>query len=134
MIRIVAQTKAWIARRSFERAVRDPARRQSRVWEATLAAIRRGTFWPAITGSSELRDFPITDYGFYQQVFESDLARNDHTRLTGEKIIFWAESSGTTGSVKHFPITRLYQEQFQKVNLPFASSVFGEDSDFFKNS
>jgi hypothetical protein len=132
ILRILAKTKAKSARRSFETAVRNPVLRQDQVWKETLLAIRKGSFWDRVS-SDQLKDFPITDYSFYQEAFEKDLSQ-ETTSLTGEKIIFWAESSGTTGSIKHFPLTRLYQNQFQKVNLPFAASIFSLDDDFFRNS
>lgn len=134
MIRFIARAKASIARRQFESAVRRPEARQARVWAATLRAIRRGTFWPARVSSASLADYPITDYSFYQAAFESDLAGARVSRLTGEEIVFWAESSGTTGTIKHFPLTRLYQKQFQTVNLPYAASVFRHDPAFFTHS
>jgi hypothetical protein len=112
----------------FEKACARPEQAQARQWKEINALIRKGSFWKEHfqIGERELRekpleDFPITDYAFYDSILKSDF-RKTHSSLNGQKILYWGNSSGTTGDRKFFPLTRVHLLQAWKSSI--AGSFF----------
>jgi hypothetical protein len=65
----------------------------------------------------DLRKLPLTDYSDYKALFKDSLETEINT-LNGEKVHFWATSTGSTDTPKTFPITTVVDEStkiFQKV-------------------
>lgn len=110
--------------RAFVRDARDPRAAQARVWRETWAEIGASPFWRARMAAASngptppLTAFPITTWDDYRDA----LARSydsPRSELSGADILFWSESAGSTGPRKLFPITRVYQRQFQTTTPPF---------------
>jgi hypothetical protein len=121
-LRAIAKLRSGIAWRAFERACREPERAQAESWAKQVRLMRQGSWWPSRMPSDRLEDFPITQYSDYASVLESDHAR-PVSSLTGEPILHWAESTGTTGKRKMLPLTPSYKRQFQSVNLPMVAGL-----------
>jgi hypothetical protein len=94
--------------RRFETACADPEDFQSRLWGRTQALLTQAPYWKSLypTGVPEhLEEFPISEFSTYLPTLDADFQKSISS-LNGEKILFWSESSGTTGKRKLFPITR----------------------------
>jgi hypothetical protein len=120
--------------RRFETACADPEDFQSRLWGRTQALLTQAPYWKSLypTGVPEhLEEFPISEFSTYLPTLDADFQKSISS-LNGEKILFWSESSGTTGKRKLFPITRTYQKQFQATNGPLIYSLLKRFPNFFR--
>ncbi|MBK7892034.1 MAG: GH3 auxin-responsive promoter family protein [Bdellovibrionales bacterium] len=107
---------------SFVRDCQNPQQAQERVWQETVAEISRSPFWKdSFRKQVALNDFPVSEYEFYRLALE-DSYKSKTSSLSGQPVFFWAESSGTSGHPKLFPITKLYQKQFQRTVKPLVHS------------
>lgn len=125
LVRSLAWMKSGIAWNAFEKCCKNPEKHQAALWTKTSAILSLAPFWknrfPA-GALTPLREFPISDYSTYLPTLEKDYS-SAVSSLSGERILFWAESSGTTGKRKLFPITPSYRKQFQSVNLPMVHGL-----------
>jgi hypothetical protein len=113
--------------RSFLRDAADPDAAADRVWRETWGQIRDASFWRAQMdargpASPPLSAFPLTDYETYREPLERSFHR-ERCELSGATIRFWAESAGSTGRRKLFPITDHYRKQFQRTVPPYLHRV-----------
>ncbi|MEQ9495519.1 MAG: GH3 auxin-responsive promoter family protein [Deltaproteobacteria bacterium] len=101
---------------TFVRDCQNPERAQARVWAETWRVLRRAPFWRG--GAASLSDFPLTTYDDYRDPLTRSFAQ-ERSELSAERILYWSESTGTTGPRKLFPITPSYRRQFQTTTPPF---------------
>lgn len=107
---------------AFVRDCQNPQHAQERVWRETVAEISKSPFWAdRFKQTTRLEDFSVTDYDSYRHSLDESY-KSKMSLLSGKPIFFWAESSGTSGNPKLFPITKLYQEQFQRTVKPLVHS------------
>jgi hypothetical protein len=103
----------------FERAARDPGRAQDALLRRILGANRDAAF-PKHHGLADVRTraelrarMPITTYEDMRPWIERQL--NGETNvLTAETPVFFAASTGTTGTPKRIPMTPTYRADFQR--------------------
>ena len=111
----------WFKYRAFVRDTQDPRRAKARVWTETWNEIQGSEFWrtraPSSHSGSQLDDFELTTFEDYRVALDESLLV-DTSKLSGKKILFWSESSATSGKRKLFPITELYRQQFQRTTPP----------------
>lgn len=122
LIRFFAEIRSTLAWNQFVRSCKNPESSQEKSWKGQLYLMEGSTYWRGRLASRRLSDFPITTYADYQPTLEGDYSKLISS-LNGERIIHWAESTGTTGQRKMFPLTRSYKQQFQSLNLPFVHSL-----------
>lgn len=103
--------------KKFIEGTLDPQTFYEKLWKDTKKLIRRSPFWQD-KYHSQLENYEITTYKDYQAALDISLNRTN-SLLNNEKIIYWTQSTGTTGKRKLFPITPSFQKQFQKVTPPF---------------
>lgn len=129
---------AAITRKKYKNFLHDtlyPELARERLWSVEiLPLLQHSSYWEPILktkASIDLDDFPITEYEVYEPGL---LAAQDDTiqPFNGEKLIFWSETSGTSGARKFFPITASFQKQFQRTMPPFVHSLTQRFSGFFK--
>ncbi len=129
LIRKLAQLNSYYKYHRFIKDTKTPKNAQEKLWLKTLKVIQQSSYWSSQIGTRKnLEDFEISEYRTYESIFHSDL-NNKLSSLTNEEILFWAESTGTTGRPKLFPITPSYKKQFQSTNLPI---IYGMISRFPK--
>lgn len=112
-----------------------PQEAQKRAWRRIRNCLSQGKYWTSKYSDfhgRKLEDFEISDYETYREVLEIH-ADDLYSPFSGEKILFWSESSGTTGQSKIYPITRAYQAEFQMVNGPFLYQVIKKNLSFLKH-
>jgi hypothetical protein len=113
--------------RRFIRATTRPEQEYARLWHETKVELMNGSYWPKQFGAklrgARLEDFPISEYEQYSGVLQQDFASATVSTLSGRAIVFWAESSGTTGHRKVFPITEPYRRQFMATNPPLVHGL-----------
>lgn len=106
--RAAAYVQSLPAWSKFQHDTRFPRRAQDRLWRQILAELANGTYWPRRCGRSvatmALRDFEITTYEDYRSTIAADFA-STRSSLSGREVLYWIESSGTTGGPKRFPLT-----------------------------
>ncbi len=120
--------------RRFEKACVEPEEFQNRLWTKTHELLANAPYWRALYPGGvpeRLEDFPISEYSTYRPTLDADFEKSTSS-LSGEKILFWSESSGTTGKRKLFPITQTYQKQFQATNGPLIYSLLKRFPKFFR--
>ncbi|MBI2786106.1 MAG: GH3 auxin-responsive promoter family protein [Legionella longbeachae] len=129
---------AILMRKKYQAFLEDtkhPEQARERLWNQEIAPlILNSPYWCSVLQKKQrisLDDFPITTYEDY----EKDLlaAQNTHFQpFNGEQLIFWSETSGTSGVRKFFPITASFQKQFQRTMPPFIYSLTQRYSGLFK--
>lgn len=115
----------YLPMRAFERDAAHPERAQARVWQETWRTIGQAPFWRHRASSRStppLSAFPLTGYDDYRAALEESFEQETST-LSGEEILFWSQSAGSTGPRKLFPITRTYRRQFQSTTPPFLAGL-----------
>ena len=116
---------AAITRKKYQAFIQDtkyPERSREKLWtREIIPLLKKSSYWGGALKSIQtlnLDDFPITTYADY----EADLLAAQYSLIqpfNGEKLIFWSETSGTTGVRKYFPITHSFQTQFQRTMPPY---------------
>lgn len=106
------------AYRQLKRASQYPEAAQSAVWQEIRAVLDKSSYWGASARGRKLEDFPISDYATYKDVLDR-MESSRVSELSGEEIIYWAESGGTSGPAKLFPLTERYRRQFQRTMGPY---------------
>ncbi len=79
-----------------------------------------------IKNINELRQLPLTNYSNYQSTFKESL-NIGFNPLNGEKIKFWATSTGSSGTPKLFPISKSVKKTskpFQKIRASLLIKKF----------
>ncbi|KGP63966.1 GH3 auxin-responsive promoter [Legionella norrlandica] len=120
---------------SFLEDTKHPKDVRDRLWNQEIVPLLIQSHywgdWLKNKSSLDLNDFPITEYEDYQEGLLS--AQNQTIQpFNGEKLIFWSETSGTSGVRKFFPITSSFQKQFQRTMAPYIHSLTQRFSGFFK--
>lgn len=107
------------AYKNFEERTRDPEKYDRDAWNRIWAEIGASKFWQARQKgtSPQLLEFPITDYSDYKNAIERSF-QSGQNELASSPIIFWSQSSGTTGQRKLFPLTEAYRAEFQQITPP----------------
>jgi hypothetical protein len=108
----------WPAFRQLKRATADPKRAQARVWTEVRGVLDKSSYWGAQARGRKLEDFPISDFETYRAALDQ-MQSQRISALSGEEIIYWAESGGTSGPAKLFPLTDRYRRQFQRTMGPY---------------
>lgn len=119
----------------FLKDTRYPKEARDRLWNLEIVPLlKKSSYWQKLLKNKStinLNDFPITTYEDYQGEL---LAAQHHTiqPFNGENLIFWSETSGTSGIRKFFPITTSFQMQFQRTMAPYIYSLTQRFPGFFK--
>ncbi|BCA94222.1 hypothetical protein TUM19329_05830 [Legionella antarctica] len=121
--------------KAFLEDTKYPEIARERLWQREiLPLLKKSVYWPPILKElhyESLNNFAITTYQDYEKSFL--LAQENQTQpLNGEQIIFWSETSGTSGVRKFFPITRSFQKQFQRTMPPFIYGITQLFPEFFE--
>lgn len=93
---------------------------QARVWERTARLLERAPFWSARTGGRmpALEELEVTTFADYADAVTASFD-GPVSALNGEPVVFWAQSSGSSGPQKKFPWTPTFQEQYlEGADLP----------------
>ncbi len=115
--RVLARLVNRAEHRRFLRAIADPQTAQASLWNETYQTLSQAPFWRGRL-AARLEDNDPTDYETYRAALERDQA-GQTSSLSGQPIIFWAQSAGTTKEPKRFPLTEQYRKQFQRLNPPY---------------
>lgn len=109
-----------------------PEQAQARLWASEIVPLlKQSAYWKPKLNTQNLSAFPITTYEDYEEGLMA--AQNALIQpFNGEALIFWSETSGTTGLRKFFPITASFQKQFQRTMPPFIHSLTQRFPGFFK--
>lgn len=120
---------------TFLEDTKHPERARERLWmQETVPLLQQSPYWYPLLRNKQnvhLDDFPITVYEDYQK----DLLAAQQSLIqpfNGEQLIFWSETSGTSGVRKFFPITASFQKQFQRTMAPYIYSLTQRFPGFFK--
>lgn len=115
----------------FVEACANPVAAQNQVWEETRALLMQSDFWRqrGLTSTSTLEEFPITTYSDYAETLLASFG-SDRSPLTGEKLEFWCQSSGTTARKKIFPLTKTYVRQIRRTATPFIYEMMQNRPEF----
>ena len=115
--------KSW---KEFQNDCADPERAQQRVWKEIWDEVGESPYWkknrPAGSLIPSVDEFPITTYENYRESLQRSFS-GKISELSGKEILFWCESSGTTGYKKVFPLTPVYVQQLQRLTKPFSYEV-----------
>lgn len=130
--------KNWLIKRSlysgyrqFEKDCQDPETVYLHLWQnEILPLLKCGNYW-SDKWKPALEDYSITSYSDYKASLENSLA-SPFSELTGEPVLFWAQSAGTTGSEKFFPVTPSFRTQFQRTLQPYLYSISSRHTGLFK--
>lgn len=113
-------------RRQFEAAADNPDRARLETWEHIRRNCENSSFWRARwgrAGAPALEEAPLTEYGDYQPAFDEAFETN-RSPTTGERITFWALSTGSTSNKpKQFPLTDSFVQQSRLTWLTYAHSL-----------
>lgn len=116
MVRRLVSLSTQPSHRRFLAAARSPERAQRRVWDEILPLLRQSAEWRGRV-QPRLADYAITDLDAYGPAIERSL-QSGTSELNGERVFFWSQSAGTTGSRKLFPMTASFRRQFQRTVAP----------------
>jgi hypothetical protein len=106
-----------------------------RTYEKNFRRIKKLDQTNKFTGCKQLADLrklPLTDYSNYQKEFTRSLQTKVNP-FNGEKVFFWATSTGSSGEPKIFPITRSTKKEqthiskFRPAQLIKKFSIYGGD-------
>lgn len=122
----LATQKAWS---DFVRDTKDPQAATQRLWEKEIEPLlRSSSFWRE-RKDFRRESFDLSAYSDYESALLQAL-QGDEQPFNGEKIIYWSETSATSGKRKYFPITATYQKQFQRNMAPYFHSLIERFPDF----
>ena len=110
----------------FEAAADDPDSAHRELWARISRACEGSEFWGkrwGPSGAPALDDLPLTEYADYQPAFEAAF-ESKHSPTTGEPIIQWTETGGTsTNTPKRFPLTGGWDRQSHVAWMTFVHSL-----------
>ncbi|WP_133128309.1 GH3 family domain-containing protein [Legionella nagasakiensis] len=134
--RIIVAAATWKKYHAFINDTCHPEHAKNRLWnKEILPLIQQTSFWRQsshFNKTQSLDSFAITTYNDY----ESSLIAALHSTkqpFNNEEIIYWAETSATSGKRKYFPITTSFQRQFQRTMTPFFHSLIKRFPDFLNH-
>ena len=107
--------------RSFQSACKNVERSFFQNWVKTQSLILQpNLFWSkkGFNQQSNLDDFPITDYDFYHSAMLKGM-NTGKSPFTNEEVLLTMMTSGTSGSMKPFLMTKSFKKQYQIVAAPF---------------
>ena len=108
--------------RTFEDALRHPEKIESENWKRLLGFYRKGSFWneraPKALASGKLQEFPLSEYEDYKACIDQS-QKTGINPMTGEEVVFFADSAGTTSYPKVFPITDSFRKDYKETQAPF---------------
>lgn len=99
-------------------------------WTKTYNLLKQSTFWQNKI-ATELTDNKVTYYSDYEKILNESFALKTNL-LNNEEILYWSQSSGTTGAKKSFPITASFKKQFQITTPPLLFNVLRNFKNFLK--
>jgi len=116
----------WKKYQTFLADTQAPEDARARLWNKEIVPlIKRSAYWQKIINFDEvplLDNVEISTYETYEPLLTEAL--NSHTQpFNLEQIIFWSETSATSGKRKYFPITKSFQTQFQRTMAPYFYSL-----------
>jgi len=121
--RLLAFAATGVKYRKFLRDCRAPEAAYSHLWHKEIQPLLRGaTFWRRQGLPARLADCPLTEYSTYAAALERSV-QTGVSELTDEPVLFFAQSAGTSGPQKLFPLTRSFARQFQRTTGPFVHSL-----------
>jgi hypothetical protein len=130
-MRMLGVLATWLPYRRFIAATRSPEQAQMRVWNEVRAVLTRAKHWAptlAARGGADARlsDFPLSDYEDYRASLDAAFAdpSSPISPLSGEPVVFWGSTSGSTGLAKRFPITKRYFRRARATTPPQVASLF----------
>jgi hypothetical protein len=115
------------AKLNFEYACKNAPKYFEKKWRQTSQLLlKEGTFWSkrGFKRGDSLDKFPITKYSEYEQEMLEG-AKNGISPFNLEEVDFCMVSSGTTGPLKPFLMTRSYKKQYQIVTAVFVHYMSG---------
>ena len=129
---------AAVTRKKYKAFLSDtlyPELAQLRLWtDEIVPLLQKSVYWQPLLEyrkNINLNDFDITTYEDYEEKLLA--AHHSHTQpFNGEELIFWSETSGTSGVRKFFPITASFQQQFQRTMAPYIHNLTQLFPGFFK--
>lgn len=132
MFRTIAKIANFAAFLSFERSCANPKAAQQKVWREIKCALSGSAQWRGLLDDkSEIHDFEITNYSFYEPQIKESL-KSKTSQLNGEPVLFFAESAGSSGVAKIFPITPSYKRQFLRTRAVLLYRWVGHYQSFLK--
>ena len=123
MFNFILKAYAKIQYQSFLKDLESPHAAQARVWKQIRKSLQASTYWKTAGFSETLSSFPLSEYETYAATLK-DSQEATHSPLNGERLLFWARTSGTSGEAKFFPMTQGYRTQFQRVVGPMLHALF----------
>ena len=127
-VRTILSIVTWIQYKQFVKSCKEPELSQQKCWNQAYQVLKSRK-----TVKRRLKDNSISEIEDYLDQLNVD----NQTRTnpySGDQILFWAQSAGTTGSKKIFPLTRSYQKQFQHSIPPFLYQLIKKYKNFLKKS
>ena len=110
----------------FEAAADDPDSAHRELWADISQACEGSPFWGkrwGPSGAPALDELPLTEYADYQPAFEAAFD-STHSPTTGEPIMQWTETSGTSANTpKRFPLTAGWDRQSRVAWMTFIHSL-----------
>lgn len=107
-------------RQSFAHAIRNPEVAQQTRWLQIHGLLSQGAFWKEQFSAGHLpknlSEFEIRDFEDYRAAFAKS-QQTGRSELTGEEILYWCKTSGTSGARKLFPLTQSFLDEFQMGGL-----------------
>jgi hypothetical protein len=129
MKRIVIFLFSYFKKRSFDKNCQDVQSTFSDSWNQIYDLLSKSPFWK-MKLSKNINDNEISYFNTYSNVFKESF-HADINPLNGEKILFWAQSGGTSGSSKFFPITPSYLKDFQETIPAFVHNLVKYNKSLF---
>lgn len=136
------QLKRWllkfITKGQYLKFIQDtqaPETAKELLWQKEiLPLLKQGRYWTnkmELSTIARLESFEISTYEDYEEPLQKALSTTSQP-LNGEEILFWSETSATTGKRKYFPITKSFQQQFQRTMPPYFYSLLHRYPNFLK--
>jgi len=127
LVRSIMSVVTTLKYRQFVKACKNPKIAQKKAWDYTFLNLSDKS-----SVKRNLKENEITEISDYTTMFNAKNS-NHFNPLTDEKILFWAQSAGTTGDQKIFPLSRSYQKQFQTSLPPFLYGFIKKYKNFLKD-
>ncbi len=117
----LAKLLAMPSRFRLMKSITKPQTAQLKLWNKEIyPLLKKSDYWnERYRGAppSVITDYEITEYDDYKKSVSATLDGNC-SALNGEEIVYWAKSSGTTGTSKYFPLTRTYMKEIARGSAP----------------
>lgn len=127
LTRLILSVVTTLKYKQFVKACKHPENAQDSCWQRTYKLLSHNHMV-----KPNLCDNPITDVEDYLKFFDKNKNSNFNP-LTGDEVLFWAQSAGTTGNQKVFPLSKKYQKQFQNSIPPFLNGLIKKYDRFLKD-